>query len=71
MRKRVTIAEAKRVTIAKEKAPAAVRHIVDEWFILLDKESVEYRAPPRGMQTIYISLCLCMGTDTHILNILA
>ncbi|XP_062395369.1 protein 4.1b isoform X2 [Sardina pilchardus] len=47
MRKRVTITEAKRVTVVQERAPPAVRHIDDDWYILLDKAAVEYQAPPR------------------------
>ncbi|KAG5271841.1 hypothetical protein AALO_G00184720 [Alosa alosa] len=47
MRKRVTITEVTRVRTVQERAPPAVRHIDDDWYILLDKVSVEYPAPPR------------------------
>ncbi|XP_031432318.1 protein 4.1b isoform X3 [Clupea harengus] len=47
MRKRVTIAEANRVRLLQESAPPAGREVVDDWFILLDKVSVEVQAPPR------------------------
>ncbi|KAL2083951.1 hypothetical protein ACEWY4_019469 [Coilia grayii] len=47
MRKKVTIAAAK-------KAPV-VRHITDDWFILLDRVPVEARAPPRETRLAVVS----------------